>query len=188
MPRLIVFEWGIHLMDVLRYLLGEPNWVFAAMNRTSPHFNGEDRALMSLGFGDVIASIDISWATQCARELPTMLEEVVVEGDRGTISLAPNQGDGDLLRTVEPLPIGQYPFDRQRPWDPMKTTSSAVHDGDIAAAYQRSFTDAHQHYADCWRYGELPETCAADNLRTLNLVFAAYQSAESNQVVTVKAM
>jgi predicted dehydrogenase len=185
MPRLIVFEWAIHLIDTLRMLLGEPSWVHATMAHVSPHVAGEDRALMTFGFGEIIASIDVSWATIGADELPTMLEEVVVEGDHGTIALVPNRGDGDLIRIVRRLPDERTPVDRLRPWSPVTTTVMPAHDGDIAAAYQLSYDAAHAHFADCLPRGQLPETHAEDNIKTLRAVFAAYESATESRVVSI---
>src|SRR5262245_3664076 len=185
MPRLIVLEWAIHLIDTLRMVIGEPNWVHASMAHVSPQVAGEDRALVTFGFGDVIASIDVSWATIGPEELPTMLEEVVVEGDLGTISLVPNRGDGDLIRIVRRLPADCIPTDRQRPWSPVTTTVLPAHDGDVAAAYQASYDAAHAHFAECLRTGRLPETHAGDNVKTLRAVFAAYESAAENRVVSI---
>jgi predicted dehydrogenase len=189
MPRLILYEWGIHLVDTLRMLFGEPCWVHAPMARLSPHVAGEDRALMTFGFGEageVTASVDISWSTVVGEELPTMLEEVTIEGDRGTISLVPNRGDGDLVRITRLLPEDRLPVDRDRPWSPIATTSASAHDGDVAAAYQASYDAAHGHFADCLRSGRLPETHAVDNLKTLRAVFAAYRSAAKNRVVPIE--
>ena len=186
MPRLILYEWGIHLVDTLRMLLGEPHWVHAAMSRLSPHVAGEDRALLTYGFGkegDIVATIDISWSTVAGQELPTVLEEVTIEGERGTVALVPNRGDGDLVRITQFLPDDRMPVDRERPWSPITTTSLPAHDGDIAAAYQASYNAAHGHFAECLRSGRLPETHAGDNLKTLSAVFAAYQSAEENRVI-----
>jgi predicted dehydrogenase len=188
MPRLILYEWGIHLVDTLRMLLGEPRWVHAAMSRLSPHVAGEDRALLTYGFGEegeITAAVDISWSTVAGQELPTLLEEVTIEGERGTIKLVPNRGDGDLIRVTRLLPVERIPVDRARPWSPVMTTARPAHDGDIAAAYQASFDAAHGHFADCLRSGRLPETHAGDNLKTLRAVFAAYQSAEENRVVPI---
>ena len=126
MPRLILYEWGIHLVDTLRMLLGEPRWVHAAMSRLSPHVAGEDRALLTYGFGEdgeITATIDISWSTVAGQELPTMLEEVTIEGERGTIALVPNRGDGDLIRITRLLPEERVPVDRDRPWSPVMTTA-----------------------------------------------------------------
>jgi predicted dehydrogenase len=186
MPRLILYEWGIHLVDTLRMLLGEPRWVHAAMSRLSPHVAGEDRALLTYGFGEdgeITTAIDISWSTVAGQELPTLLEEFTVEGERGTIELVPNRGDGDLIRVTRLLPDDRIPVDRGRPWSPVMTTARPAHDGDIAAAYQATYDAAHGHFADCLRSGRLPETHAGDNLKTLRAVFAAYLSAEENRVV-----
>jgi predicted dehydrogenase len=141
---------------------------------------------MTFGFGDVTASIDISWSSVTAEELPTMLEEVTIEGDRGTIALVPNRGDGDLIRSVCLLPEDRVPVDRARPWSPVTTTATPAHDGDVAAAYQASYDAAHGHFAGCLRSGRLPETHAEDNLKTLRAVFAAYQAAAENRVVTIE--
>ncbi len=76
MPRLIVLEWAIHLIDTLRMLLGEPNWVHAAMTHVSEHVAGEDRALMTFGFGDIVASIDVrlgdDWTGKSCRRCSKM--------------------------------------------------------------------------------------------------------------------
>jgi predicted dehydrogenase len=185
MPCLIVLEWAIHLIDTLRMLVGEPNWVHASMMHVSPHVAGEDRALMTFGFGEMVASIDVSWATIGPEELPTLLEEVVIEGDLGSIALVPNRGDGDLIRIVRRLPEDRLPVDKERPWSPVMTTVMPAHDGDIAAAYQASYDAAHAHFAECLRSGRLPETNAVDNLKTLRAVFAAYESAAENRIVSI---
>jgi predicted dehydrogenase len=63
------------------------------------------------------------------------------------------------------------------------TTAQPVHDGDIAGAYQASYDATQAHFAACLRAGRLPETHAGDNLKTLRLTFAAYESAAENRVV-----
>jgi predicted dehydrogenase len=186
MSHFLVMEWGVHLIDTLRMLLGEPQWVHATMSQASPYFQGEDRAVISLGFGGIIASIDISWATHASPSPPTLLEETTIEGDAGTISLIPNRGDGDLIRLVEALPLEALPIDRERPWSPVAVTSTPAHDGNIAAAYQASFTAAHRHYVQSWLANQLPETHIDDNLRTMEVMFAAYRSAESNAVIRLE--
>jgi predicted dehydrogenase len=155
------------------------------MAKVSDKFAGEDRALMTFGFGEVVASVDISWATHAPQELPSLLEDVMIEGDSGSLALVPNQGGGDLLRLVLPLPPGRVPADRDRPWSPVMTTVSAVHDGDVAAAYQASYDAAQAHFAECLRAGRLPETHAGDNLKTLRAMFGAYQSAAEGRVVVL---
>lgn len=183
MPRLIVFEWGIHLIDTLRMLLGDPQWVHAHMAHVSPLCAGEDRALILLGFGEVIACLDLSWASHVPDALPSLLEEVLIEGEGGSLALIPNKGEGDCIRLVRPLPPERVPPDRVRPWSPVVTQAWPAHDGDIAAAYQASYDAAHRHFIECLRAGRLPETHAGDNLITLRAAFGAYQSAAENRVV-----
>lgn len=185
MSRLIVLEWGIHLIDVLRMLFGEPRWIHAHMTRVSPLVAGEDRALMTLGFGELVASLDISWSSHAPQELPTLLEDVTIEGDQGTIALLPNTGNGDLLRLVRPLPDDRIPANLSRPWSPVVTESRAAHGGDFNAEYQASFDAAQLHFVECLRDGREPETSGEDNLRTFRVVAAAYESAAQNRVVAL---
>jgi predicted dehydrogenase len=185
MPRLLVFEWGIHLIDTLRMLLGDPQWIQAHMAHVSPLCAGEDRALMMLGFGEVVACLDLSWASHVPDGPPSMLEEAVFEGDGGSLALIPNQGDGDCLRLVRPLPREQTPVDRERAWSPVMTQVWPAHDGDIAGAYQASYDAAQRHFIEALRTRRLPETHAGDNLKTLRATFAAYQSAAENRLITL---
>ena len=185
MPHLILYEWGVHLIDTLRMLLGEPQWVHAHMAHASPLATGEDRAIVLLGFGEVLACLDLSWASHVPDELPSLLEDGLFEGDGGSLALVPNRGDGDCLRLVTPLPRERVPINRGRAWSPVVTQTWPAHDGDIAAAYQASYTAAQGHFIERLRAGKLPETHAADNLNTLRAMFAAYQSASENRVVSL---
>jgi len=181
MPRLILFEWGVHLIDTLRMLFGEVDWVFCDMKKVSPLFAGEDRALVVLGLGAVTAIIDISWASVTGVRPPSVLEDVVIEGDEGTIALVPNQGHGDLISMTDwhgtTLP------DEVRRGSMIRQTALPAHNGDLAAAYQASFDAAQQNFIDCLRQGTQPETAATDNIKTLQATFAAYESAASRQVI-----
>ncbi len=186
MPDLILFEWGVHLIDTLRMLLGEVDWVFCRMDRVSPLCTGEDRAFLVMGFGSVVANIDISWASIHSERLPSMLEDVIIEGDAGTIALVPNQGHGDLITITDLLGTDLRREGVGRAGGPYRTTALPAHDGDLAAAYQSSYDAAQGHFIDCLRSGMEPETAAADNLKTLRVMFAAYESAEQNAVINVE--
>ena len=140
---------------------------------------------MTLGFDDVVACLDLSWASHVPDALPSLVEEALFEGDGGSLALIPNRGEGDCLRLVQPLPPQHMPLDRGRAWSPLVTQVWPAHNGDIAAAYQASYDAAHNHFIDCLRAGCLPETHAGDNLKTLRTAFAAYQSATENGVVTL---
>lgn len=165
MDKLIVYEWGIHLIDVLRFLFGEVTSVYARMEKISPLCKGEDRALLTLSLGGVTGLIDISWATVDGEAGSRQLERVTIEGDEGTIDLLPDQGD--VLRVTTKSERWQRPAFDVKPEE----------------AYQDSYTSAQSHFIECLRSGQTPETVARDNLRTLAATFAAYESAARNQVV-----
>jgi predicted dehydrogenase len=169
---LIVYEWGIHLLDVLRFLFGEVQSVYARMGWHSPLVAGEDAALITLQFqSGVVALVDIGWASFVSDEERLergSLDPMLVEGDEGTITLDPFQGD--VLKAVTADGARQWPA------RPVLTR---------AQAYQASYVDAQQHFVDCLLSGELAETEARHNLGSLEAAFAAYESAEHNRVVVI---
>lgn len=168
MEKLIVYEWGIHLIDVLRFLFGEVKNIYARMDRTSPICAGEDRAILTLEVGSVNCLIDISWASFDAGKRASQLEQVTLEGDAGTIELLLDQED--LISICNKNGTWQQPAFNCTPDE----------------AYQASYTAAQRHFAESLRYGLQPETVASDNLRTLKATFAAYESAAQNKVVVLE--
>ena len=52
MPRLLVFETGVHFVDVFRYLVGEVRQVYAALRRRNAVIAGEDAGLVLFEFDD----------------------------------------------------------------------------------------------------------------------------------------
>src|SRR5262249_37155320 len=62
MNRAIWFEVGVHLVDALRAVCGEPLAISAAFSRTSALMAGEDAAHALLRYPGFFASCDLSWA------------------------------------------------------------------------------------------------------------------------------
>jgi predicted dehydrogenase len=56
---------------------------------------------------------------------------------------------------------------------------------DTTDAYRRSWRAALAHFTECLASGEPFETSGTDNLNTLRLVFTAYDSAATHQVIPV---
>jgi predicted dehydrogenase len=59
--RGVLLEYGVHLVDMVRVLLGEPHRVSAQLQRINPRVRGESLAHVVFEYPDAIAVIDISW-------------------------------------------------------------------------------------------------------------------------------
>lgn len=170
----IVMEWGIHHLDVMRFLFGEPDSVFMRANSLNPDlYDVEDRALVLVNFPGFTALLDISASSFApyahVRRTGPMVEDMRIEGSRGAIVLTPDTAQGDRIRVVTEHSDEEGP----------------AYPGSPESAYQASYTAAHQHFIDCWQAGRLTETHPADNLRTLQLTLAALESARCGELVTL---
>lgn len=172
--RVILYDWGIHHVDVLRFLFGEPGSVYARIGSFSPELKGDDRAIVVLAFGDLTGLLDLSWSSygrwgHSDLRGGNMLEDVRIEGDAGTIALIPDPVRGDLIHLTT----------SEEEW------TRPAYDGEPIQAYLHSYVAAQSHFIQCLRSGSTPETNALDNYETLAITLAAYYSAEHNQVVNI---
>lgn len=169
--RLIVYDWGTHLIDLLRFLFGEINDIFVRMDRVSPYFKGEDRALLSLKIGQMIGLIDISWASILPQpdtvNVDVSPENIRIEGDKGTIEVFE---DKNLIRVTTEREVIEH----------------LAYEGTPMENYIGSYVAAQRHFTECLRAGKLPETEARDNLKTLIVTLASYESAAQNKVISLE--
>jgi predicted dehydrogenase len=161
--RLIVIEETIHYLDVARYLFGDPLSLYAATGRLSPAVKGEDSVAIMLQYGDLTVLVDNSWS---AHGPPRSGLEI--EGDSGALLLS----HGKVLElhsgrtgSLE----SRWDFDG-RPWDELRA--------DLFAALFRDFLGV-------IRKGQDLTAQARDNLKTLRLVLAAYESAAGGVAVAL---
>jgi predicted dehydrogenase len=167
-------EWGIHHVDVMRFLFGEPCSLYMRTTTLHPELSPvEERAVLVLNFNSLTALLDMSISSYApwgnARRGGPMVEDVRIEADRGSILLIPDPRRGDRLRLVtqdEELDRPAYPSSPQE-------------------AYQSSYSEALSHFIHCLDSGQQTETNAMDNLKTLAVVLAAYESARQNSVIEV---
>jgi D-apiose dehydrogenase len=159
MERLIVFEQGVHYLDTARYLFGAARQVYAQIRRISPHIAGDDTALLQVTFDNVACLIDMSWCSLAEPKREKLLYPFRVEGTGGLLSL---REDGHLAcYTDDATESWQFPAD----------------------TYEQSFVAAQSHFLDCLAKGREPETSGAETLKTMELVFSAYLSAETGRAV-----
>ena len=165
MRPLIVLELGPHHFDIVRFLFGEPEDVYARMLKVTPaeHVAGEEVATTLFSYADRLAQVELSWASLGYPADAVNPDVVAIEGTEGSLFV-----DHD----------GQVRLSRRDG----RQERIAI---DTTDAYRRSWQSALAHFAECLESGEPFETSGADNLNTLRLVFAAYDSAATHQVIPV---
>ncbi len=167
--RFIVEDLGIHALDVSRFLLGNVKNVSARIKRINQKIKGEDVATILLDHGNGISSIvDCSYASKLEHEIfPQTLIEI--DGSQGSIRLNANyqltitSKSGTQHRDVSPQLLSWA----STPWHNIQESVALIQ----------------QHWADCLQNNTEPQTSGRDNLQTLALVEAVYQSAATNQTI-----
>lgn len=169
--RFIVEDLGIHALDVARFLLGDVANVSARIARVNPKIKGEDVATSLLDHGAGVASVvDCSYASRLEIEpFPETLIEI--DGAKGAIRLNRGYelvvtGPGGTVREDVSPPLLPW---ASRPWHNIQESVSLIQ----------------RHWADCLRAEREPDTSGRDNLKTLALVEAVYQSAASGKTVSM---
>ncbi len=163
MPRLVIYEMGIHFFDTMRYLFGEPLHLAATIGQASSEVAGEDNAVVLVSYERMSAVMDISWAS-----IPTFHKKeavswavATVEGEGGTLHLSI---DGRLRvitdDTDEVFEFGPDPI------------------GDSFIGMQRRFIECVGADLDC-------ELSGREYAKTMELVFGSYASAENEQIYRI---
>jgi predicted dehydrogenase len=169
--RFIIEDLGIHILDIARFLFGDVAAATARTLRVNSAIRGEDVATVLLDHRNGVTSVvDCSYATRLAVEpFPETLVEI--DGSAGSLRLGQGyqlvvtNADGVHRRDVSP-PLLPW---ASRPWHNI----------------QESVQTIQQHWVDCLRSGREPATSGRDNLQTLALVEAAYQSAKARETVEI---
>jgi predicted dehydrogenase len=168
MPKMILMDMGCHLIDTARYLFGEVETVSATLGRFGQHSVGEDVAMLDLRFASgSLGCLDLSWcAVPESARLEWALNETVAEGTAGTLRLTT---DGSLesmsvsgKRERKPVAL---PPDNQ--------------------VYLEGYIATQRHFIEGLISDIEHETSAPDNLKTMDVVWAAYRSAEEGRTLPV---
>jgi predicted dehydrogenase len=168
MPRLILLEMGCHLVDTARYLIGEIQTVSATLGRFGRNSAGEDVAMLSVYFaGGCLGLLDMSWcAPGEGGRADWALNDTVAEGSAGTLRLLP---DG-ALEWISPS--------GRRERKPVELPADDQ-------VYVEGYVATQRHFIQGLIEGSEHETRAADTLRTMDVVWTAYRSAEEGRTLAV---
>ena len=89
MPRFLVHETAIHLIDTIRFLFGEVTSVYADLKRLNPVIAGEDAGVILLDFENGRRALfdGNRLADHAARNRRLTMGEMLIEGSGGTLTL-----------------------------------------------------------------------------------------------------
>jgi predicted dehydrogenase len=168
LEQFILTDVGSHILDLARFLFGEATSIFCRTAQVNDGIAGEDVATAVLHQGPTTTICEMSFASHLERQ-PFPQTLALVEGSRGSIEVAEDYWirttvDGSTSARRVPPPL--YPWA-----DP------------AYAVVHASIVPCNAHLLSALRDGAPAETSGEDNLRTLELVFAAYESAAGEAVI-----
>ena len=158
MPRFLIHETGVHLIDVFRFLFGEVSAVTARLRRLNPAIAGEDSGLVLFDFQSGAAGLydGNRLADFEADNTRLTMGEMLIEGSDGQIKL---DGFGRLHVRGIGERFRPHPYDWQ----------DRNYGGDCVYALQR-------HVVDHLLRGTPVENRVSEYLRNLVVEQAIYES------------
>ncbi len=170
LSKLIIADQGSHQLDLARFFFGEFRQIHCQHLRVRDDIVAEDVASISLRSDEAIVNVELSFVTQTEwKHFPETF--VFLEGTEGTLELGPDFWV--RLTTDAGTRIHRCPPPRYAWADPDYGLNHA------------SMPPLHENFLRGLRGGQPPENTGADNLKTMQLVYAAYESAERNEVVSI---
>ena len=167
MPKLLVYETGVHFIDVFRYLVGDIDSVYAQLKTLNPVIKGEDSALMIFRFANGVTGIaDANRYNESNQPNPRYtFGELLIEGNKGSIRL---YADGKL--TIQPLgePEQEHHYHHE----------NRGFAGDCCFNTQ-------QHFVESLLHNQPFETNGPYYLKTLRVQEAVYESAKQQLPVQI---
>ena len=171
LEQFILMDLGSHILDVARFFFGEADRLYCQTHRVHPDIKGEDVATVILRMGgETTVLVEMAYAgNPLEREcFPQTL--AFVEADKGSLELTAEYWI--KLTTADGTVAKRYPPPNYSWADP---AYQVVHSS-IVACQANLLQGLH---------GGSVETSGEDNLKTVRLVFASYESAASGKAVVV---
>ena len=173
MPRLLVVETAIHLIDTFRFLMGEVDGVYARLRKLNPAIQGEDAGLISFDFqGGAAGVFDGNRLNDHVASNPRRtMGEMWLEGSHGVLRL-----DGEARLWFKPHHAPEHEHLYERTYGSANDLSFG---GGACGALQR-------HVIDCLARHQTPENTAQAYLENLRIQEAVYASHASGRRMVMK--
>ncbi len=173
LEQFILTDMGTHIFDTVRFLFGEAQSIYCQTARIHGDIKGEDVATAALKMTNGFhCNVELSYTSIVEQDrFPETY--ILIEGEQGSIELAPDswvrtttRNGTHAIRVITPY----YPWVDRRYYLSQTATVEANRDFLLALKGERA-----------------AETTGEDNLKTLKLVYAAYQSASKNSIIDIQA-
>ena len=170
MPRFLVYETGVHFVDVFRFLMGEVASVWSDLRRLNPVIAGEDAGHVVFSFESGTRGVlDANrLADHAAENRRLTMGEMVLDGSKATIRL---DGEGRIF-------IRDHGSNDERAHD--YEWQSIGFAGDSVFRLQ-------QHVLRFLAGDGVLQNTARDYLTNLQIVEAIYRSSENGQRIALTA-
>jgi D-apiose dehydrogenase len=152
--RMIIVDVAVHLFDLARYFIGEPNTIFTSAHRVNPIIKGEDSATILMDMPDASCIVDASYETRSDHSTYPQTF-VIIEGTKGAITLSADyhlQVVSGTSVTNEVVVIPDHGWTSE-PWN----------------GIQDSVVNVNKHWIECLKTGRTPETSGEDTLKLLDI-------------------
>ena len=183
LQRRVCFEFGVHVFELIRFFFeDEPVKLFAHMPNPKPDAKSDVINLISVEFADGRAA---SIVLNRLSKGPERYLDMRLDGEFASIhtSIGGRVGFEAGIHTRDKRPFVGFNFVQGGQAVLQKGNRSRM----IAKDRINPFASATAHhfgnFVNAIRNGGLPPGTAADNRKTLALVFAAYDSAQSNAAI-----
>jgi D-apiose dehydrogenase len=160
----VLLEYGTHLVDMMRALLGEPERVYARLHRLNPEVQGESLAHVAFEYPQATAIIEVAWKRRGALQ-----GGLLVAGEIGEAYYEGTMTRGAAAR-FRLFKNGATVLDEARsPYDD----------------YVESFYLFQRECVDAILGGAAVTQTGAENLKTMISTCAAYHAYTNGQVINV---
>ena len=172
LEQFILTDIGSHILDTARFLFGEASSLYCQTHRIHAEIKGEDVATVMMKMdGGMTVTCEMSYASRTEHErFPETY--IYVEGEKGSLELGPDYWI--RVTTEAGTNSRRHPPPRYSWADPayeLIQSSMVACNANLLAALQGNGN---------------AESTAADNLKTMQLVFSAYESARDDKVCSCK--
>lgn len=171
--RLVLYDMGVHVFDLVRFFMGEVGSLYAQTDRVNPEIRGEDAATALLRHDNGTSVAHMNYVSVVEHD-ESILIPVRIEGNRGALEIRRDY----QLSVVSDKQISHHHISPvQYPWG-----------SSLGGAVIESVMNIQKHWVESLHNGTAPDTSGADNLKTLELVFGSYESAERNSIYHTQEM